>query len=114
MPVSKFGMSPVSSPANAAALPAASSQTTLCPTPEEFCHPTVAPTAAVSVVGVKVLAVMQNVAAGQVPPPPPPPPPPPVPVEEAPTLPPHQTALSATMRAPIKPEIFRMLASEWR
>src|ERR1700692_2768846 len=96
MPESKFGMSPVPSPAAAAALPVALFQTTLCPTPEAFCHVTVEPTATVREVGLKALAVMQTVPAGQVPPPPPPPPPPPGEVEYPP--PPHEMTPSVRTR----------------
>jgi hypothetical protein len=97
-PLSRVAMSPLPSPAAAAVLPVASSQKTVWPTPELFCHVTVEPTATVRVVGVKVATVVQNVAAGQLPPPPPPPPPPPGDVEYPP--PPHAAAPRPRKRAP--------------
>src|SRR2546423_8304202 len=65
-PVLASPISPVPSPAPAAALPAASSQNTLWPTPESFFQVTIVPAVTVLVVGVNTLEPMQNVFAGQV------------------------------------------------
>src|SRR5258706_15690793 len=99
-------MSPLSSPAVAAALAVASFQVTLWITPESFVQVTTVPTATVRVVGVNVVEPMQKVFAGQLPPPPPPPPPP-VPLASPP--PPHETRPTATIKTPHKPERFRIL-----
>ena len=97
-PLAKFGMSPVPSPASAAALAVASFQTTLCMTPEAFCHVTVEPFVNVRVVGVKVVEVMQNVPAGHTPP-----------VVPMMLLPPHDMAIKTRIRAPNRIENFRIL-----
>src|SRR3954466_5624185 len=65
-PLLNSAMSPVPSPATAAFLPAASSQVTLWPTPEEFCHVTVDPIATVRFAGLKLLEPIQKEPAGQV------------------------------------------------